>query len=411
MPKFKRHKIKKYPGVYFIEGTQVNTGNPEKIYYISYRKDGKKIEEKAGREFQHAMTPAKANRIRTERIFGTKPNNREQRERAAEQKRIEQNRKQAEAEKYDLDRLFKKYLESKPELKGRATDESRYELHLKPVFGSKEPGALVPLDIERLKRNITKKERKKKTDQEEELTPRPSKLEPVEAGTVRNVLELLRRIINFGVNMNLIKPLSFKIRLQSLNNERTEDLSPEQLKALLKALDKDADQAAANLMRLALYTGMRRGELLRLKWEDLDFERGFINIREPKGGKDQTIPLNSAACGVLEKHPRHPESPWVFPGKDPKKHASEMRKSIKRIAKAAGLPKGFRPLHGLRHSFASRLASSGQVDMYTLQKLLTHKSFSMTARYAHLRDDALKKASELAGDLFRDKEAEEKATG
>ncbi len=66
----------------------------------------------------------------------------------------------------------------------------------------------------------------------------------------------------------------------------------------------------------------------------------------------------------------------------------------------SGLPKDFRPLHGLRHVFASMLASSGQVDMYTLQKLLTHKSPLMTQRYAHLRDDTLKRASNLAGDLI-----------
>ena len=66
----------------------------------------------------------------------------------------------------------------------------------------------------------------------------------------------------------------------------------------------------------------------------------------------------------------------------------------------AGLPKNFRALHGLRHVYASMLASSGQVDMYTLQKLLTHKSPAMTQRYAHLRDDALKGASDLAGDII-----------
>jgi integrase len=57
-------------------------------------------------------------------------------------------------------------------------------------------------------------------------------------------------------------------------------------------------------------------------------------------------------------------------------------------------------MHGLRHTFASMLASSGQVDLYTLQKLLTHKTAAMTQRYAHLRDDALRRASNLASDLI-----------
>jgi integrase len=57
-------------------------------------------------------------------------------------------------------------------------------------------------------------------------------------------------------------------------------------------------------------------------------------------------------------------------------------------------------LHGLRHTFASILASSGKVDMYLLQKLLTHKSPTMTQRYAHLRDETLRNAADVAGDIF-----------
>ena len=65
-----------------------------------------------------------------------------------------------------------------------------------------------------------------------------------------------------------------------------------------------------------------------------------------------------------------------------------------------GIPKEFRALHGLCHVYASMLASSGKVDMYTLQKLLTHKSPQMTQRYAHLRDEALKSAANLAGEII-----------
>jgi integrase len=79
---------------------------------------------------------------------------------------------------------------------------------------------------------------------------------------------------------------------------------------------------------------------------------------------------------------------------------TDVNKAVNRIKNKAGLPKDFRPLHGLRHFYASMLASSGKVDMYTLQKLLTHKSPQMTQRYAHLRDDALRRAADLAGELI-----------
>ena len=64
--------------------------------------------------------------------------------------------------------------------------------------------------------------------------------------------------------------------------------------------------------------------------------------------------------------------------------------------------KDFREMNSLRHVFASRLPSSGQVDLYRIQKLLTHKSPQMTQRYAHLRDDALRKASEVMDTIFKE---------
>jgi len=186
--------------------------------------------------------------------------------------------------------------------------------------------------------------------------------------------------------------------MPKVNNLKTEDLTPEQLARLLEAMEKDSNFQVAHFMKLALFTGMRRSELFKLRWEDVDFERDFIHIRDPKGGRDQKIPLNSEARRLLENHPRT-ESPYVFPGRHGAQRV-DIIKQVNRIKREAGLPKDFRPLHGLRHTYASMLASSGQVDLYTLQKLLTHKSPAMTQRYAHLRDEALRRASDLAGDLL-----------
>jgi len=108
--------------------------------------------------------------------------------------------------------------------------------------------------------------------------------------------------------------------------------------------------------------------------------------------------LSQAAREALESHPRD-ESPFVFPGREGRQR-TRYPKGIDAIRERAGLPPDFRPLHGLRHVYASMLASSGQVDLYTLQKLLTHKSAAMTQRYAHLRDEVLRRASDLAGDLI-----------
>jgi len=154
------------------------------------------------------------------------------------------------------------------------------------------------------------------------------------------------------------------------------------------------------MMKLAVYTGMWRGELFRLKWKDLDFERGFILLDDPKGGVSQKIPMMKVARELLESHSRT-KSPYVFPSQNGGQR-KDVRGPIKRIKERANLPKDFRPLHGLRHVYASMLASSGKVDMFTLQKLLTHKSPQMTQRYAHLHDDALKKAANVAEDIITD---------
>ena len=198
----------------------------------------------------------------------------------------------------------------------------------------------------------------------------------------------------------LCPAIPFRIEMPDVDNKKTEDLSQEELHRLLEAIAVDDNKQVGNMMLMALYTGMRRGELFKLTWADVDFERGFILIRDPKGGKSQSIPLNGEARRLLEGH-ESTDSKYVFPGEQGGQRVSA-RKATQRIRERAGLPKDFRPLHGLRHTYASMLASSGKVDIYTLQKLMTHKTPVMTQRYAHLRDDALRQAADLAGDIISD---------
>ena len=370
MPATKRFKTN-YPGVYYIESTTGRTGKPERVYYIRYRKDGKQVEEKAGKQYADDMTPARAAGVRTKRMQGKELSNRRRREakKAAEK---------AEEGRWTIDRLWEEYKIQRPDLKGIVTDENRYKNYIESRFGMKEPKDLIQLDVDRLRINLLKKR-----------APQ----------TVKHVLALLKRIINFGVKKGLCQGPSFKIEMPTVHNLKTEDLTAKQLSRLMKAIDEDDNIQAANVMRMALFTGMRRSELFRLHWNEIDFDRGFIHIKDSKGGPDQKIPLNEAARQVLENHPRT-DSPLIFPGRGGRQKTVLNKRFIKRIKKRANLPKGFRPLHGLRHLYASTLASSGRVDMYTLQKLLTHKSPQMTQRYAHLRDDALRRAADLAGELI-----------
>ncbi|MDQ7835335.1 MAG: site-specific integrase [Humidesulfovibrio sp.] len=359
-----------YPGVYYYEQSRAGGSGTEKVFYIVFKQGGKVYEEPAGRQYRDNMTAAKASRIRADRIEGRK----EAPGAARERKNAE---KVAQANRPTIARLWEWYLEANPGLKGIVTDKNRFAKHLEPVFGQKLPTEIDPMSVDRFRVMMGK-------------THAPA--------TVANALELLRRIVNFGVNRGLCDAPRFKIRLPKVDNLKTEDLSPEQLRSLLAALDAADNQAVADIMLMALHTGMRRGEILRLCWADLDFRTGFILIRTPKGGRSERIPMNPQARALLEGLVR--TSDFVFPGRDGGQRV-ELRRAVRRICDAAGLPQDFRGLHGLRHAYASMLASSGEVDLYAIQKLLTHKSSAMTQRYAHLRDDALAKASAVAGRIVQ----------
>ena len=356
-----------YPGVYYREAKRIGGKGVEKVFYLVFKKNGKMVEEKAGRQFVDDMTPARAAGIRAERIEGKRFSRKEIKE-----------KQDNKSPSLTIDDLWKKYKTTRRENKSLATDEGRYQNYLKPYFGNKEPQDLQLTEIDKFKNRLQKT-----------LSPQ----------TIKHILNLLNWIVHFGVKRGLCADISFHIEKPAVHNETTEDLSPDELRKLLNAIEQDENVNAKNMMKLALFTGLRRGELFKLKWSHVDFHRKFISLKDTKGGPDQKVPLNEIAEQILQSHPRT-ESEFVFPGKNGNQRV-DISKPLRRIKTRAGLPKDFRPLHGLRHAFASTLASSGEVDLYVLQKLLTHKDQRMTQRYAHLRDEALKKASAVASDIFQ----------
>ncbi|MGE4558292.1 MAG: tyrosine-type recombinase/integrase [Desulfovibrionaceae bacterium] len=363
----------KYVGVTEHRAQNPATGKEDVAYYVRYRPapGSGQVEERVGWK-SSGMTPARAANERAARVEGVKQSNQQRRDDEAAAKA-------AEANRWTVNRLWDEYKRQRS-LKGVVQDECRYQKYLAEPYGEKTPDELLTLDVDRLRLRLLKKK-----------SPQ----------TVKHVLALLRRIIRFGVRKGLcppVDPQKFNIEVPRVDNTVTEDLTAEELQNLLGAIDRHEDQRIANLMRLALYTGMRRGELFRLQWRDVNLERKTVTISDPKGGKSQTIPLSPLAVEVLKETPRF-ESEYVFPNKKGGK-LTDIKRHLNKIRERADLPEGFRPLHGLRHVYASMLASSGQVDMYTLQKLLTHKSAAMTQRYAHLRDDALRHGADVAGDLF-----------
>jgi integrase len=137
-----------------------------------------------------------------------------------------------------------------------------------------------------------------------------------------------------------------------------------------------------------LYTGARRSELQAMEWSDVDFRRMTLrlqNIKTRRGASDRfrVVPLHPALAIILKRRRALPQ-PW------PKLTNESLRRWFLEAAKAAGLPTGTR-LHDLRHAYASALVSAG-VDLYAVSKLLGHRSASMSERYSHLNQRALREA-------------------
>ncbi len=155
----------------------------------------------------------------------------------------------------------------------------------------------------------------------------------------------------------------------------------------------------------ALHTGMRRGEILKLTWDDVDIQHGFITLTDTKNGDGREIPIDNTLRETLNRLPRlfvetggqKELVPYVF--YDPKslKRYKSIKRSFHTALKNAGI-KDFR-FHDCRHTFASQLVMSG-VDLTTVKELLGHKDIKMTLRYAHLAPAHKRKAVNVLDTLL-----------
>jgi len=283
--------------------------------------------------------------------------------------------------------LWEKYLPwAKEHKKTWRDDLYYYRRHIEPRFGNKALDALTPFDIEKMKTEL-----KKGTN---------ARGRPFAPQTIKHQIVILRRLYNLARKWGLYDGKSpvESVQMPKVDNQKTEYLRDEEAERLLAVLDTWPFKDTAAFIKFAMFTGLRRGELFKLTWDDVDFDRGMVTLRDPKGGKSQTIPVCSPALDVLRE--LDVVSTFVFPGKDVKQR-TDFKGPWGRIRKAAGLPEGFR-FHGLRHHYASTLVSNG-VDLAVVKELLTHKDMTTTQRYAHLRPDAVKRAAEKAGELLNAK--------
>lgn len=217
---------------------------------------------------------------------------------------------------------------------------------------------------------------------------RDGRLRVVKPATIYQELSLLRRMFNVArrewkwVKENPAADLSFSV---GNSNARDRWLSVTEEQGLLSAATNP--NWLRSLLVTALHTGMRRGEILNLQWQDIDFQRKLLTIHKSKNGEKRSIPLSRTLCDALKGIKVLNISGKVFPIS-----VRSLRAAFEMTLEKRGITDFH--FHDLRHTFATRLVQAG-VDFYRIKELLGHKSINMTMRYAHHYPESLRSSIDV----------------
>jgi len=356
----------KYTGVFYTKSL-MSGKKGTKVFYIRYRHKGQRIVERVGCSVQDKMVASKASTIRNKILRGERLPAKDQ--------------KKQDVDRWTIDRLWKAYLENKgPKFKGIQRDSSRFNVHIKPDFKNKESKDIITLDIDRFRKKLLTK-----------IAPQ----------TTKNVMELLRRIINFGVKKDLIPPANIRFEMPAIDNMIREDLTPAQIKSYLAVLENNKQSSESWVLKIMLYTGRRTAEICGLEWSDIDFERQIFTLRDTKAGKTETLPFSDKVKKMLQEIPMYHEK-YIFPNSDGSRR-TRVDSDTRRFKKLAKLPEHFRPSYCLRHTFAS-IAASNDVPERILKRLMGHTQTQakqdVTSRYAHITDERLLKALNQVAEII-----------
>ena len=266
-----------------------------------------------------------------------------------------------------FDELLLAFLLDQGEQKTAVRDRAAL-LHLYPVFTERRLSEIRALDV---RRYIRERQRA-----------------GAAASTINKEIGVLSRAIRWAIRE---LGLALENPVEGLKQREPEGrvrwLTQSQAAALVAAAGLLGPRAGhlADVITLALHTGMRKGELLGLAWSQVDFEHGLIVLegRQTKSGKRRAIPLNGLAWAALERRRAVGAGPLVFGG------VKDVKRSFAHACQVAGIT-DFR-FHDLRHTFASWLVQAG-VPLTEVRDLLGHASIEMTERYAHLAPERLRGA-------------------
>lgn len=381
----KERATTKHPGVRYREhSTREHGVKKDRYFSIYYRKDGKKIEEGVGWASK-GMTELKAanilGKLNEAKRLGEGPQTlREQREinRAARdadavRKAIEKKEAVTVDHVFTSDYLPQAKVDKKPKTCTR--EECLWKLWIKPVIGSMPFKEVSPVDLEKIKINMTNANRT--------------------ARSITYALAVTRQVFNYAKRYGIYdgdNPVS-KVKKPSTDNRRLRYLNHEEAFLLMDAL-KAKSIDVYNISLLSLHTGMRAGEVFSLTWGDVDLDRGYLTLRDTKNPKKNRIAfLTGTAKEMFKSLIRGEHKDLVFPGKKGVLR-NDISRTFERVVNALDFNSGVTDrrqkvvFHTLRHTYASWLVQRG-VDLYTVQKLMGHSSSALTERYSHLSEKNL----------------------
>jgi integrase len=221
-----------------------------------------------------------------------------------------------------------------------------------------------------------------------------ARVDKVEPSTVNRDLQCLRRMFNLAIVWRYAteNPMRF-VKFFREKASRVRYLTRDEFNQLLG----HCPEALRPVIIVAVHTGMRQGELLALRWADVDLENGFASINDPKNGTPRKVPLNHTARELLIRLHEVAKRERVFCEANGEPYASRtVQWQFHRALEAAKI-ESFR-FHDLRHTCASWLAMAS-VPLLAIQQILGHKDIRMTLRYAHLSPDQRVEAVKMLDDF------------
>ena len=254
-------------------------------------------------------------------------------------------------------------------------DQRRIDRHLLPLWGSLKVPAITRADVAALHSKI-------------------GKAHPYEAN---RVLALLSKMFDLARRWGFVpedhsNPARDIDRFKEAKRDRW--VTPEELPRLAQAINEEPNQSARFGLWLYLLTGARKSELLRARWEDVDWTRAELRIPDTKAGRVHYIPLSAAALALLREIPRVAGNPHILPGKLDGAHLVNINKPWNRVRCAAGVEDV--RIHDLRRTVGSWLAQAGN-SLHLIGRVLNHSNQSTTAIYARFGEDSVRAALEQHG--------------